>query len=301
MRTAHRLPRLLRLAPGDRVGETSYHVVGPFARGGMGALYDVVHETLARRALLKVVAEPFRSDANVAERLLEEARLLDLLRGASVPTVFDAGALGDGRPFFVMEKLDGSDLRRELGRLGVLSVPSALRIVADVLGALDAVHERGVVHGDLKAENIFITDDRRVVLLDLGAAQRLGETRGHDAPRIGTPRSMAPEQFHGDALDERTDLYAIGLLLYELLVGRGPFDAQARSAEDFHASHSVRVPVAPSLRAPQRVPLEVDMVVLRALAKQPRERFVSAADMLGALLEASASQVEHEPTASSWT
>jgi serine/threonine-protein kinase len=295
------LPRAARLAVGDAVANTGYRIVAPFARGGMGALYEVEHATLPRRALLKVVSEPMRFDASVAERSVEEARLLEELRGAPVPVVHDAGVLEDGRPFFVMELLRGSDLKRELARLGALSVPSALRITAGLLDALTAVHERGVVHADIKADNVFCTDERLVMLLDFGAARRSGVAPRSGEPRVGTPRSMAPEQFDEAALDARTDTYAVGLLLYELVVGEGPFEGRAESHDDFRRAHARLPPPAPSTRALQVVPSAIDGVVLRALAKRPGDRYASAAEMLEDLSAAARRRIDGDETVDAWS
>jgi serine/threonine protein kinase len=213
--------------------------------------------------------------------------------------VFDAGVLDDGRPFYVMERLSGCDLRRELTRLGALSVPSSLRVVTELLHALGQLHARGVVHADLKAENVLLTDSGRVVLLDLGAACLAGSKRRE--PRVGTPRSMAPEQFGEGPIDQRADIYAVGLLLFELLVGRGPYDARGACREWLESAHTSRTPSAPSTRAPQRVPYELDAVVLRALSKRPEDRFESTDDMVTALLEASVREIDLDRTHDAWT
>ena len=294
-----RLPPVAALIPGDAVGHSPYRVLGPWAEGGMGTLYEVAHDVLERRALMKVVAKRHRGDAAIAEQLVEEARLLERLRGTAVPTVFDAGVLDDGRPFFVMERLAGCDLRRELSRLGAFSVPSSLRVVTELLHALEELHGRGIVHADLKAENVLLTDTGRVVLLDLGAAVTAGSRRRE--LRVGTPRSMAPEQFGDGPIDARADIYAVGLLLFELLVGRGPYDARGACRDSLECAHVSQSPSAPSTRAPQRVPYELDAVVLRALAKRPEDRFTSADEMVTALLEASVREIDLDRTCDAWT
>jgi eukaryotic-like serine/threonine-protein kinase len=196
--------------------------------------------------------------------------------------VFDMGVLADGRPFVVLELLEGRDLRAELSRMGVLSIPAALEIVAQVLRGLSALHEAGIVHCDIKLENLFLCADGHVEVLDLGAAERMGEECGERAPSLGTPRTMAPEQYEGKLVDGRADLYAVGIVLYELLTGRGPFD-DVSGFDALRFAHCHRPPPRPSHSSPQFVPPEVDALVMRALAKSPNDRFLSATAMAMAI------------------
>jgi len=157
----------------------------------------------------------------------------------------------------------------------VLSVPTALDIVTQILQGLSALHDAGIVHRDIKLENIFLCADGHVEILDLGAAERMGEDVGERAPSLGTPRTMAPEQYDGGIVDGRADLYALGIVLYELLAGRGPFD-DVSGLEALRFAHCHRPAPAPSQFAPQIIASEIDAFVLRALAKSPEDRFVSA-------------------------
>ncbi len=275
------------LSAGARVG--GYRVVGPLCDGGMGQLYEVIDVGLERAGVLKVLHGKHGARADLGERLRQEARLLVELQGARVPMVYATGALDDGRPYFVMELLGGCDLRAELRRLGVMSVPTSARLLVDVLETVVTLHERGIVHRDLKLENLFLGEAGRVFVLDFGVARH--RSRSLDLTTtgvaLGTLRTMAPEQHLACEVDERCDVYGAGLALYELLTGRGPFDHLARTAQAMRAAHCSTAPAPPSAVAPHSVPPAFDRIALRALAKRPRDRFGTALAMLHAVREAS--------------
>jgi serine/threonine protein kinase len=282
------VPAALELGPGDRVEPTPYHVVRRIAAGGMGELFQVFHPELGRHAALKVLHRRHAHRADLALRMRDEARMLAGLSHPSLPTVFDAGTLEDGRPFLVMELLEGNDLRRELARFGMLAVPSAIGLVAQALSALSVVHRASIVHRDVKLENLFLCADGRLKLLDFGIARsdegaRLGRTGCGVA--LGTPRAMAPEQHDAGSVDARTDLYAVGVALFELVTGRGPFDEEARTIDALRIAHCRKAPPAPSSLARQPVSPAFDRVVLRALDKDPARRFASADELRRALLD----------------
>jgi serine/threonine protein kinase len=281
-----RAAELARLCP-------SFRVRGRIAIGGMGEVLAVEDVQLGRVAAMKVLREDLSGRSEHAARLENEARVLAKLGGRRVPMVYELGALEDGRPYFVMERLVGRDLAER--SQAQLPIQEAVRVVTELLLALEEVHAAGVVHRDIKAENVFLTDDGRVVLLDFGLAREVG--RGLRMTRhgvaLGTPRMMAPERSSHDPGDERSDLYAAGLLLYELLAGRGPFD-DARSLEALQLAHRRRLP-RPLCERGVIVPAQLEEVVSRALAKAPRARFASALEMRLAL-ESSVGAVEDEVT-----
>ncbi len=264
---------------------SGYRIGEPLCAGGMGQLYRASHPALGRQAVLKVLHQKHLARADHATRLRREARILAKLSGRHTPIVFDLGTLPDGRPYLVMEHLAGSDLKSEVSRHGVLSVPSAIRVTIELLAALAEVHEQGIVHRDVKLENVFLCGDGRVVLLDFGVAQIEEETMLETAPgfALGTPRSMAPEQISCEDADARSDVYAAGLVLYELLTGEGPFDDVASSVHGLRVAHCRRQPPRPSKRSPQPIPEPIERIVLRALSKKPALRFASARDMASAL------------------
>ncbi len=273
---------------GETIAGTPWKVVKLLGQGGVGEVFEVEHEMLLRKAAFKVLHAHNVLRRGLADRMLHEGRLLGSLCHPNIVEALDMGVLSDGRPYVVLELLDGRDFRAELRRLGVLSIPAALALVSQVLKGLSALHEANIVHRDIKLENLFLCADGHVKILDLGAAAKIGDEAGERAPSLGTPRTMAPEQYEGKPVDARTDLYALGIVLYELLTGRGPFD-DISGIEALRFAHCERPPVAPSRMAPQYIPPEIDTLVLRALAKAPRDRFMSAQAMA---LEIEALRVE---------
>ena len=267
-----------QLFPGEPIAGTPWILVRTLGRGGVGEVFEVQHEMLARKAAFKVLHSEHLLRKGLAERMLHEGRLLGYFQHPNIVEALDMGVLTDGRPYIVLELLEGNDLRAELSRMGTFSIPAALNVALDVLRGLSALHDANVVHRDIKLENLFSCADGHIEILDLGAAACLDEAATERAPSLGTPRTMAPEQYEGKLVDERADLYALGVVLYELLTGRGPFDDVSGVAA-LRFAHCHRRPVAPSRVAPQYIPPEIDALVLRALAKSPDDRFVSAAAM----------------------
>jgi len=267
-------PSVVRL--GERAPGSSWIVRRPLGKGGVGEVYEVEHALLGRRAALKILSAEHLQRPGLAERMALEGRLLASVRHDNLVDVLDLGLLDqDARPYLVLELLSGRDLRAELRRVGVFSVPSALALVSQALAGLAALHRAGIVHCDVKLENLFLCTSGRLKILDLGAAESMDLRPATPSPVLCTPRTMAPEQGEGKTLDGRVDLYALGLVLYELVAGCGPFD----DVEDLSAlrfAHVARLPEPPSSRAPQPIPQALDALVLRALAKSPDDRFASA-------------------------
>jgi serine/threonine protein kinase len=271
------------LCAGQRV--RGYLIVRCVGQGGMGEVYEVEHRALGRRCVLKMLHRKHAARADLAEQMRLEARVLASIHHENLVEVYDLGTSEDGRPYFVMELLRGNDLRRELGRLGPLAVPSALALTGQALLGLAAAHGAGVVHGDVKLDNLLLCEDGALRVLDfgLGVGQRAQRAAGPLCV-AGTPRTMAPEQCRGETIDARTDVYGVGLVLYELIAGRGPFDDLRGDLLALRRAQLEREPAPPSRLAPQRVSPSVDEAVLRAIAKDPAERFQSAREMLDALL-----------------
>lgn len=281
-------PRLL-LAPGERIAGTPYFVVRLVGQGGMGEVYEVEHAALGKRAALKVLHRDHRDRPDLAARLREEARHGARLSHPNLVEVFDLGVTADGRPWFAMPLLSGRDLRAVLARGGPMPARDAIALIAQALDGLAVAHAAGLVHRDVKLENLFLEDDGTLKVLDFGVAKIAGSgamalTDPGASP--GTPRTMAPEQCTGGAVDARADLYAVGLALYELCAGRGPFDDLRGNGHALRFAHSERAPLPPSRFAPQSIGPELDAVILRALAKSPADRFQTAAEMAAALRRA---------------
>jgi serine/threonine protein kinase len=264
--------------PGQQIPGTPWVIVRLLGQGGVGRVFEVEHELLGRKAAFKVLHPQNLLRRGLAERMTNEGRLLGSIRHANIVDAIDMGVLADGSPYLVLELLEGRDLRAEQQRLGMLSIPAALDIASQVLRGLSVLHDANIVHRDIKLENIFLCADGHVEILDLGAAAQMGESAGEGTPSLGTPRTMAPEQYEGKPVDGRTDLYALGIVLYELLTGRGPFD-DVSGIEALRFAHCHRPPAAPSQVAPQFIPPQIDAFILRVLAKSARDRFVSADEM----------------------
>jgi TolB-like protein len=276
-----RLREALSGSPGpaaapERIGR--YRVLGRLGEGGMGVVYEVLDESLGRRVAVKTLREP---DPGTRKRFRREARAAASVNHPNVCQLFEIGEDG-GRLFIAMELLSGSTLAARL-RDGALPPVEVVAIGRDVLAALGALHAAGVVHRDLKPSNVFLTP-HGVKLLDFGLARplptELTQTldKGTELTRpgvlVGTPRYMAPEQIRGQEVDERTDLFAAGALLYEALSGRPAFVGttvvEVLSAT-LHES-------PPALTGAAAV-VSLDRVLRRALAKKPTERFSSASEM----------------------
>jgi serine/threonine-protein kinase len=271
------------LAPGTVVGE---HVVEALlATGGHGSVYSAVHRVLGHRAALKVLRGDVDEAAMLAPRFLREARVVNLVGHPSIVNIYDVGALTDGRLYCVMEFLPGRTLDAVIRERAPLDPSTTLSYLEPICEALEAAHRVGVVHRDVKASNVMVMEEGpvpRVKLLDFGIAKFVepgleGLTRMGD--RLGSTQSMSPEQIRGGAVDARTDVYGLGVLLFRMLTGRYPFAAEDRS--EVERMHLEAAPPRPSQLAP--VPPELDEVVERSLHKTPSGRHPTAAAFLDGL------------------
>src|SRR5437764_4364467 len=209
------------MAPGQLIGGR-YRLAQEIGRGGMAAVYRAHDQQLDRDVALKLVDSGPASE-DFSDTFLKEARAAASLRDPNVVTVFDVGE-HDGRPFFVMELLEGGDLRALLRARGRLGPREAGRIALGVARALAAVHASGLIHCDVKPHNVLLTSDGQPKLADFGVSRVAAASRSADRTEIvGTVPYLSPEQVRGQALDPRTDVYALGSVLYELLAGRPPF------------------------------------------------------------------------------
>jgi hypothetical protein len=271
------------LPPGTIIGE---HVLGArLGAGGSGVVYAAVHAASGGPAAVKVLAPDLVESADAMERFAREARAANLIGHPNIVHVYGIGRLDDGRPYLVMELLDGTTLDGLVETDGRIAPDEILELFEPICAALSAAHAKGIVHRDLKPSNIMVAagGSRRVVkLLDFGIAKLVapgGDSLTRTGHRLGTPHTMAPEQIRGEEVDARTDVYALGALLYYLLTGRYPF--RGPTVVDIEHLHLEAPPPAPSLMAP--VAPAVDAVVQRCLAKRPDARFPGAGEVLEAL------------------
>ena len=257
----------------------------------MSSVYAGHHRTIGSEVAIKILDEDWPPEAEMTQRFLQEARVAARVRHTNVVSVHDFGHAPWGAPFMVMELLEGLDLQQMLEQHGRLPWTEAVAVLRQVLHGLVAIHAQGVVHRDIKPQNCFVArheGEMILKLIDFGIAQPPEDCRScRTAAKLilGTPNYLAPEQARGKYLDGRTDLYAAGVMFFELLSGRLPFVGE--SPADVISMH-LRQPV-PSLFdvAPDlRVPKALDQFILKAMAKHPSRRFANAREMLAGLEDA---------------
>jgi serine/threonine-protein kinase len=261
------------------------------AVGGMGVIYQATHSVIGRTAAIKVLSEKYSSDRNMIKRLHREARAVNQIGHPNIVDIFDFGQTPDHREYFVMEFLPGRSLAQLLEQHGHLPWRLIAPITTQVLDALAAAHDQGIVHRDMKPENILVIQqdngDITAKILDFGIAKSVG--LGPEGERLtragvvlGTPEYIAPEQIRGKEVDGRADLYGVGVMLYEMVMGKRPFDAeQVVSLLMLHLKEPV--PRMEAIPGASGVPNYVPAVVTRALAKNPDQRFPDARTFARAL------------------
>jgi serine/threonine protein kinase len=282
------------LSAGTLAGQ--YVIKRLIGSGGGGMVYAAEHQVLKRPAAVKVLRRDKAALPSMLARFVREAQAVNMIGHPNIVDIFEFGELPDGRPFYVMELLDGSNLRKLLHLHGRFSPSEVIDIFEPICAALEAAHRAGVVHRDLKASNISVLDDgaKRVVkLLDFGIAKLLhpeanGAGLTEAGSMLGTSHYMAPEQIRGEQVDARADVYALGVLLYQLLTGQYPFHSE--QSEEIAWMHLTSPIPRPSQVAP--VAIALDLVVQRAMEKQREDRYASAAALLAALREACGIRVE---------
>ncbi len=264
-----------------------YRIARLLGVGGMGRVYLGVHPDIGSRVAIKVLSADRIMDTHLVHRFFDEARAVNVIRHEAIVNVLDLSTLPDGRPYIVMEYLDGAPMSSVIRR-GPAPLGGLARAMSEVLGALQAAHDKGIVHRDLKPDNIFLSPNGRPKVLDFGIAKLIPELGGSTDPTrtgslLGTPHYMSPEQTLSRPVDARADVYAAGVILFEAATGRRPFDSD--SLFDLMRQHLEEPPPPPrSLRPDMPVPFE--QVILQALAKSPEDRFQSARALSEALTAA---------------
>lgn len=268
------------------LGDGRFEILERIGAGGMGTVYKGVQKSVGRPVAIKVLSPDHASNPSGVVRFIREANVVSRLAHPNIVSVIDFGRDANGNLLLVMELLDGEPLRQTLRRQGKLSVGRAVSIATQVLSALRVAHGAGIIHRDLKPENIFlcrVDGGDLVKVLDFGVAKLLASDVGDQTTAgslVGTLRYMAPEQIAGDPPDARVDLYATGVVLYEMLTGTLPYDYKDRLQLLRAVINDPPIPI--HVRAPDLPPTLCD-VVMRAIAKEPRERFASAEELRAAL------------------
>jgi serine/threonine-protein kinase len=277
-----------QLKPGTLAG--AYILKKELASGGGGTVYEAQHRLLGRKTAVKVLRRELAASPQMVARFLREALAVNMIKHPNIVDIYEFGELPDGRPFYVMELLEGVDVRSMLNERGRFTPREVYEILEPVCSALQAAHDQGIVHRDLKASNILVMqrDGKQVVkLLDFGIA-KLMHPDAADAgltvvgTRLGTSYTMAPEQIRGDAVDPRTDIYALGVVLYHLLTGQYPFRAETMS--DIERLHLEAPPPRPSQVA--SIPPAIDAITLRCMEKTKDRRFPNVTAFIEALRDA---------------
>ncbi|MFN0253528.1 MAG: protein kinase domain-containing protein [Kofleriaceae bacterium] len=267
----------------------NYRVVEALDSGGMGSVYRAEHTQLGKLAAIKLLRPELTTNAEIVQRFFNEAKAATAVRHPGIIEVYDFGYTKDGQAYFVMELLDGEPLGKRIKAQGRLSEVEAARIAKGIANVLKAAHAKGIVHRDLKPDNVFLIpgdEGDRVKVLDFGVAKLAdvfpAETRHTQTGALmGTPLYMAPEQARSAAaIDHRADLYSLGCVLYELLAGIPPFNAEG--AGEIIALQMFSPPQPLRDRLAQVSP-ELEAIVMKLLEKEPEQRYQNAADVVTAL------------------
>jgi len=276
-----------RLLAGAHAGP--WVVETQLGHGGMGDVYAVVHEQIGKRAALKVLQRRAMTSRSSADRMLLEAQVVNRIRHPNIVDIFEAGRLPDGRPYIVMQHLHGQSLGDRAGE-GKLLPEQVIAILLQVCDALSAAHARGVIHRDLKLDNVFLVDNPddpttpSVKLLDWGIAKVLHHDVRFtiDGQLVGTPHYLAPEQARGALVTPATDVYSLGVMAYELFLGQLPFDAE--TSAEVMTMQLRALPTPPKEMWPE-IPPALEELLLAMLAKQQAHRpaLVEVAERLRAL------------------
>ncbi|HEV3031646.1 MAG TPA: serine/threonine-protein kinase [Polyangia bacterium] len=277
----------------------NYRVLSLLGEGGMGAVYLAEHPGIGRRVAVKVLHKQFTGDEQLLGRLLNEARAANAIRHPNIIEILDSGMREDGVPYLVMELLEGESLGARIRRLGPLPLAEVIAFTLQTASALGAAHKKGIVHRDLKPDNLFVVGtadesgrveidvpNERIKVLDFGIAklqipQPGDSVKTRTGTLMGTPVYMSPEQCRGTkSVDHRSDVYSLGIIVYEMLIGRTPFVSDGFG--ELVNMHLNVPPPSPRAARPE-IGEQLDAIVLKMLAKNPEHRYPDMASLTSAL------------------
>jgi serine/threonine protein kinase/tetratricopeptide (TPR) repeat protein len=273
---ASSISAFVQLQPGFVFGER-YEILRVLGQGGMGAVYQARDRELDRIIALKVIRPELATDPAILARFKQELILARNITHKNVVRIYDLGE-ANGIRFITMEYVDGDDLRTLLRRHGKFSPSQAIGMIEQVCRALDAAHSEGVIHRDLKPQNIMRDKQGRIVVMDFGLARSLGDSGlTQTGAIVGTMEYMSPEQALGTTLDQRSDIFSVGLIFYELLTGRAPYKAETAIAS---LMRRTREPAIPASDVDNSVPQSLSAIVSRCLEREPADRYHSVVELL---------------------
>ncbi|HSD85492.1 MAG TPA: protein kinase [Anaerolineae bacterium] len=282
----------MTFSSGENVGP--YRIVEQLGSGGMATVFKAYHANLDRYVAIKVLHPAFKQDPNFLSRFQREARIVAKLQHPAIVPVYDFNE-HDGQPYLVMRFIEGETLKARLSK-GELSLPEMVQVLHPVGEALQYAHGQGVLHRDVKPSNILLTPDGTVFLADFGLARiaQAGESTLSQDALVGTPQYISPEQARGDPdLDVRTDIYSLGVVLYELLIGRVPYQADTPYAV-IHDHIYAALPLPRSIKP--GFPESLERVLLKALAKERADRYASVAELMTAFEQAAQTIISEAST-----
>ncbi len=281
------------ISPGDNVG--SYRIIEPLGQGGMATVFKAYHPALDRYVAIKVLHPSFKEDPNFNARFAREARIVAKLDHPNIVPIFDF-AEHEGTPYLVMRFVEGKTLKAVL-RDGLLPIPRVLAIIHPVTAALAYAHAQGILHRDIKPSNVMRANDGHIFLADFGLARiaQAGDSTISQDMLIGTPQYISPEQARGEPATERSDLYSLGVLLFEMFTGRVPFSADTPYAI-IHDHIYTALPLPTSINP--NLSEAIERVLLKTLAKDPTARYASATELMTALEQAAGIDAAHVATMS---
>jgi len=272
------------MVPGTQVGV--YRLLQKIGEGGMGAVWLAEHTMLGRRAAIKLLHPMFNAQQDIVGRFFNEARAATAISDPGIVQIFDFGHHIDGTAYIAMEMLDGEPLDERLSRLGRLSIGDAMRIMRQVAGTLGVAHARGIIHRDLKPENVYLVHDpevaggERAKVLDFGIAKldqySLRDKTTKTGSFMGTPYYMSPEQARGKNIDWRSDLWALGVIVFQCLTGKPPFESEALGDLMGMILYD---PIPKITERDSSLPPEIETFWARAINRDRELRFQSARDL----------------------
>ena len=252
-----------------------YKVLKKLGTGGMATVYLAEDQELGRRVAIKILNAKHASDEQFVERFRREASSAAGLSHPNIVQIYDRGK-AEGTYYIAMEVIEGRSLKELIVDRGPSPIPVAVNYGRQILAALRFAHRNGVVHRDIKPHNVLVDEEGRVKVTDFGIARAGASEMTEVGSIIGTAQYLSPEQARGAPVDARSDLYSVGVVLYELLTGEAPYNGE--TPVEIAMKHLSAVPEPPSAKRPE-VPPELDAVVLRALAKNPDDRYQSVEEM----------------------